>query len=496
MKKTVLPLLIILILGFMGCPSPTGGGGDDGGSGGSSTPEEPQKIVLFGTAATFSGSLGGRTGADAKVAADAARPSGLTEVHAFLSVSETDSIKDFPETYGFSPELPIVGPDGVTVIADNWADLLDGTIASSLGRMGVVEDGKGEVWWSGSNADGSASQHTCNGWTDESGDTHGTAGYADMDDGAWIADHAMYEDPQFETGVPGSVPLQLIGLGLSSEDPGTYVPVTGISLNRTSVEMRTGETFQLTAQVEPADATRRDVRWYVSHRSQLDDHINPISISDDGLITGLATSKDDGMLEVVAYLPTPEGWFESRCTVTVSPSLIVVFSTEATHPADAGRIGGGSQVSVSSLIFNDPARPRGYGHHKALAAADGSGAADFADDPGLADHFFDPTVPVVGPGPDHRVIAESWNDLIAGNLQRSLVDAGVLPDGDTWWWSGMAPGGEFQDISSNAANWSSAASETRAFRGDGTVTDGSWVSADVTPTLVSGKTYRFLGIVW
>ncbi|MEM9692651.1 MAG: hypothetical protein AAGA56_08910, partial [Myxococcota bacterium] len=151
-------------------------------------------VTLFATGVS-NGSLGGRSGADQRCSD--AKPATLdaTEVHALISVSAADEIRDLPSTQTTLPQdLRIVGPTGLTV-ADNWADLVDGDIDQSLGAAGVVS-GVAIRWWSGSDllgqvaTNGNGRESTCSGWTsavfDASQNTTGRNASLEAADGGWI----------------------------------------------------------------------------------------------------------------------------------------------------------------------------------------------------------------------------------------------------------------------------------------------------------------------
>jgi len=86
---------------------------------------------------------------------------------------------NFPELYGMPTNRPFASPGG-SVIADDFADLLDGTIERSLEEAGVVTTEPG-FWFTGSNADGTASENTCSGWTYSSFDDVIRANYGYTD---------------------------------------------------------------------------------------------------------------------------------------------------------------------------------------------------------------------------------------------------------------------------------------------------------------------------
>ena len=133
-------------------------------------------------AGSKSGALGGRAGGDALC--QAAMPAnGCSTTHALLSVSATDEILDMPTKYGVPTDSPILALGGAQ-IADNWADLLDGTIDTSLGGAGVIVGTS--FWYSGSNADGSVTDKTCTGWTTTAA-LNGTYGASNQTGSKWIS---------------------------------------------------------------------------------------------------------------------------------------------------------------------------------------------------------------------------------------------------------------------------------------------------------------------
>lgn len=130
------------------------------------------------------GNLGGRAGADALCQASANRPAGSANAHAFISVAAGDAIADMPGNYGVPTTGTISGPTG-TLIANNWVDLLDGSISVDLQTAGVL--GAATLhWFTGSNADGSLSAFNCSGWTSNAGAVQSTTGRRDRTDNTWI----------------------------------------------------------------------------------------------------------------------------------------------------------------------------------------------------------------------------------------------------------------------------------------------------------------------
>jgi hypothetical protein len=142
-------------------------------------------IILYNAGGTFNGNLVGRAGADGLCQASANAPAGYTNFRAFISVSATDEIQDMPANYGV-PTTVAIQSSGGTVIANDWADLLDGTIDTTLAAAGVI--GLGHRFWSGSNADGSLNPDNCNSWTDGGGILRGENGHASFSDSNWLSE--------------------------------------------------------------------------------------------------------------------------------------------------------------------------------------------------------------------------------------------------------------------------------------------------------------------
>ena len=62
------------------------------------------------------------------------------------------------------------------------------------------------------------------------------------------------------------------------------VPVSSISLDKTSLELKMGETFQLTARVNPEDATNKSLTWSINKPSVA-------TVNQDGLVTGISSGQ-------------------------------------------------------------------------------------------------------------------------------------------------------------------------------------------------------------
>lgn len=82
------------------------------------------------------------------------------------------------------------------------------------------------------------------------------------------------------------------------------VPVTGVTLNKSNLNLFVGLTFQLTATFIPSDATNKDVEWSSSDESVA-------IVSSQGLVTGI----NCGTAKITVI--TVDGEFTASCQVTV-----------------------------------------------------------------------------------------------------------------------------------------------------------------------------------
>ena len=87
---------------------------------------------------------------------------------------------------------------------------------------------------------------------------------------------------------------------------GTYVvPVTGVSLDESSITLDVGGNQTLTATVTPEDATNKKVRWSSDNEAVA-------TVSEDGVVTAVAGGT------AVITVTTLDGLFTASCTVTVN----------------------------------------------------------------------------------------------------------------------------------------------------------------------------------
>ncbi|MBU1991731.1 hypothetical protein KKC67_01800, partial [Patescibacteria group bacterium] len=82
------------------------------------------------------GDVNGRRGADAFCTTNKPASLNCTNIHAFISVTASDEIRDMPTNYDFNATKPIYWWDisknaAVSQVAQSWADMLDGYIANT-----------------------------------------------------------------------------------------------------------------------------------------------------------------------------------------------------------------------------------------------------------------------------------------------------------------------------------------------------------------------------
>lgn len=88
------------------------------------------------------------------------------------------------------------------------------------------------------------------------------------------------------------------------EEPIETIPVTGVELDNSTLQLNIGDTFTLVATVTPSDATNQNITWLSSN--------SDIVTVDNGAITSIA----EGSATIV--VTTEDGGFTATCEVTVS----------------------------------------------------------------------------------------------------------------------------------------------------------------------------------
>jgi len=154
----------------------------------------PTAYFLFSSGSMHSGNLGGRTGANNICRTSASRPAVCTSADrtwAFISVSDTDEIRDFPSTVpawtggtAFNTALPWLWRHGThagIIAGNNWADLFDGWIINPATSGGLPS---GQLW-TNSTFQG-VSLNSCSNMTDASMITIARIGNTNVQHSHWL----------------------------------------------------------------------------------------------------------------------------------------------------------------------------------------------------------------------------------------------------------------------------------------------------------------------
>ncbi len=119
-----------------------------------------------------------------------------------------------------------------------------------------------------------------------------------------------YTDEQENVYLSASVTLYAVWV-----DP---VSVTGIEVSSSTVTMSVGDTFQLSAEISPSNAYDQDVTW-------TSDDTDVVTVSDDGLLTGIAA----GTAGIT--LTSDDGSYVDACSVTVDEFPFTLCTASPSH---------------------------------------------------------------------------------------------------------------------------------------------------------------------
>jgi hypothetical protein len=140
--------------------------------------------LVFVTSVTYLGDLGGLQGADDKCQG-LATAAGLPGD--FLAWLSDDS--DSPSTRFVQATVPYLRRDGVRV-AENWADLIDGSLAAAISVTEAGGTPPSLDVWTGTDTDGTPNSAgvdaTCVNWSEDTF-TSGYSGNPDATDSRWTA---------------------------------------------------------------------------------------------------------------------------------------------------------------------------------------------------------------------------------------------------------------------------------------------------------------------
>ena len=145
---------------------------------------ERNEKAVFVTSVSFNGNLGGLKGADDKCQVQADDPASIVPSGTYLAwISDgTDS----PNTRFTKSSHPYLLPDG-TKIAENYADLTDGSIQHFINMDPTGKTVGVNPFWTGTNEDGTTAQQlqTCTGWMDPITNARGMVGSTGHTSTSW-----------------------------------------------------------------------------------------------------------------------------------------------------------------------------------------------------------------------------------------------------------------------------------------------------------------------
>ncbi len=144
---------------------------------------------VFLSSASYNGNLGGLAGADSKCASLAAAAELGGAWKAWLSTSTTNAKDRIPDA-----EYRLV--DGTTVIANNKADLTDGTIRNYINKDEKSVTGNSLVW-TGTLSGGTVAGLTCSDWSSNAVSQYGVVGSSEIRSAAWTLSASTWCGPSY-----------------------------------------------------------------------------------------------------------------------------------------------------------------------------------------------------------------------------------------------------------------------------------------------------------
>lgn len=121
-------------------------------------------------------------------------------------------------------------------------------------------------------------------------------------------------------------------------------PVTGVTLDKTELSLFTGNTETLTATVQPADATNRDVTW-----SSSDDTV--ATVDKNGIVSAV------GAGEATITVTTAEGGYTAACLVQVTQSEYSISATPTALDFGSGYTGYTRPAAQTVTVTNTGNQP-------------------------------------------------------------------------------------------------------------------------------------------
>ena len=453
---------------------------------------------VFATSNGVNGAFGGIAAADARCQnrADAAGLGG--RYLAWLSDSSTSPASRFDRLGSFQ----LV--DG-TMVADNWADLTDGTLdhAISMDEYGNAVSG---LAWTGTRTNGTASPDTCEGWTVADSTQRGYQGDVPRANPAWTylsstGCHVTARLYCFEQTTPSldDQVLSLVGndLRLTSDDGPDIVSLAGFLDNTDNQELSlSGSTLSLTSD-DGTDTV--DLAGYLDNTDAQD-----LALSGHNLVL----TNDPTPVDLGAYEQTLD---LTGDTLAISGSGSSVDLSTTTALVDlSGRVGqlegaaaGPRKVFATSTSFNGDLGGIAGANAlcQSLADAAGLGGQFLA---WLSDTSSSPASRFDRLGSfqlvDGTTVADDWADLTDGTIDHaiSLDEYGNSVTGFAW--TDTRTEGTLAQAAASCQNWTSSSPPVTppippplGYRGDVTSTSEWTLSGGLQGCDTTNRLYCFEG---
>ncbi|MDR2146197.1 MAG: Ig-like domain-containing protein, partial [Tannerella sp.] len=120
----------------------------------------------------------------------------------------------------------------------------------------------------------------------------------------------------------------------------TIVVPTNVTLNQNTATLTVGNTLQLTATVQPTNATNKNVSWSSSNTSVA-------TVNSNGLVTGVAAGN------ATITVTTEEGNKQATCSVTIIPGISNDLCTNATNLSCGATVSGTLAGATPSTIYGN-----------------------------------------------------------------------------------------------------------------------------------------------
>jgi uncharacterized protein YjdB len=210
-------------------------------------------------------------------------------------------------------------------------------------------------------------------------------------------------------------------------------PVSSITLNQTTANVKTGETLQLTATVLPADADNKAVTW-TSDKPYL------ATVDNNGLVTAILAPGT-----VVITATTVESGYIASCTVTTSAAAIIENPFELSVHTLTLDIAQTTQLSLTAPESYSNVTWRSLNENVAMVGSAGMVRAIAAGSTKIVaedktKNKADTCMVTVRPAATTYAISLNHTQLVMNGGERTVLTATVFPsNGQTVMWQSSAP---------------------------------------------------------